>query len=72
MRTHNTGVVSSIPPCINFKTPLVRKAMGNHLINSISLEKRLRALPLVSATLEIEYAMQLVRLTLSLPVAGES
>ena len=41
MRTHNTGVVSSIPPCATFKkTPLVRKATGNHLTNSTSLEKR--------------------------------
>ena len=57
MRTHNTGVFSWIPPCINFKTPLARKATGNHLMNSISLEK-LRALSLVSATLEIKYAAQ--------------
>ena len=61
MRTHNTGVVSSIPPCVTFKTPLVRKATGNHLMKSISLEK-LRALSLVSATLEIEHAMKLVSL----------
>ena len=39
MRTHNTALVSSIPPCVTFKTPLVRKAMGNHLMNSTSLEK---------------------------------
>ena len=39
MRTHNTGVVSSIPPCVTFKTPLVMKATGNHLMNSTSLEK---------------------------------
>ena len=39
MRTHNTGVVSSIPPCVTFKTPLVRKATGNHLMNSTSLGK---------------------------------
>ena len=38
MRTHNTEVVSSIPPCVTFKTPLVRKASGNHLMNSTSLE----------------------------------
>ena len=53
----NTGVVSSIPPCVTFKTPLVRKATGNHLMNSSS-QAKLRALPLVSATLEIEYATQ--------------
>ena len=39
MRTHNTGVVSSIPPCVTFKTILVRKATGDHLIKSTSLEK---------------------------------
>ena len=26
MRNHNTGVASSIPPCVTFKTPLVKKA----------------------------------------------
>ena len=55
MWTYNTGVVSLIPPCVTFKTPLVRKAAGNHLMNSTSLEN-LRALSLVSAALEIEYA----------------
>ena len=35
----------------------MRKATGNHLMNSTSLEK-LRSLSLVSARLEIEYAMQ--------------
>ena len=39
MRTYNTGVVSSIPLCVTFKTPLVRKATGNHLMNSTFLEK---------------------------------
>ena len=39
MRTHNTGVVRSIHPCVVFKTPLVRTATGNHLMNSTSLEK---------------------------------
>ena len=39
MRTHNTGFVSSIPPCVTFKTPLVRKATGNNPMNSNSLEK---------------------------------
>ena len=57
MWTHNKGVVSSIPPCVTFKTPLAKKATGNHLMNSTSLEK-LRALSLVAATLEIEYATQ--------------
>ena len=38
MWTHNTGIVSWIPPCVTFKTPLVMKAMGNHLMNSTSLE----------------------------------
>ena len=37
-RTHNTGVVSSIPPCVTFKTPLARKSTGNRLMNSTSLE----------------------------------
>ena len=55
MRTHNTGVVSSIPPCATIKTPSVRKAVGNHLIKSTLIVK-LRAL--VTATLEIEYATQ--------------
>ena len=57
MRTRNTGVVSSIPPCVTIKTLLVWKATGNHM-NFTSLEKKLRALSLVSATLEIEYATQ--------------
>ena len=58
MRTHNTWVVSSIPPSVTFKTPLVvRKATGNHIMNSTYLEK-LRALSLVSAKLEIEYALE--------------
>ena len=39
MRTHNTGVISSIPPRVTFKPPLVRKEMGNHLMNVTSLEK---------------------------------
>ena len=38
-RTHNTEVVSSIPPCVTIKTPLVRKATGNHLTKSPSLEE---------------------------------
>ena len=37
--SHNTGVVSSIPPCVTFKKPLVRRATGNYLMNSTSLEK---------------------------------
>ena len=52
MRTHNTGVVSSIPPCVTFKTPLARKETQNRLMNA-TLEPSL-----VSATLEIEYATQ--------------
>ena len=35
----DTGVVSSIPPCVTCKAPLVRKATGNHLTNSTSLER---------------------------------
>ena len=56
MRTHNTEVVSSIPPCATLKMPLVRKTTGNHLVNSTSLEKTQPSL--VSAKLEIEYAAQ--------------
>ena len=29
MQTHNTGVVTSIPPCVTIKTPLEGKAAGN-------------------------------------------
>ena len=36
MRTLNKGAVSSIPPCVIFKTPLARKATGNHLMNSMT------------------------------------
>ena len=65
MRILNTGVVSSVPPCVAIDRPLVRKAMGNHLMNSTSLEKTqspvskssMQSLSLVSATLEIEYAI---------------
>ena len=57
MRTRNTGVVSSNPTCVTIGVPLVRKVSGNQFIKSISLEK-LRALFLVSATLEIEHATQ--------------
>ena len=39
VQTHNAGVITSIPPCVAFKTPLVRKATGNHLMNSTSLER---------------------------------
>ena len=39
MRTQNTGVVSSIPPCVTSKTPWARKVTGNHLVNATSLEK---------------------------------
>ena len=58
MRTHNTTVVSSNPARVTIKTPLTRKAKGNHLIKFTSLEKKLNALFLVSATLEIEHAMK--------------
>ena len=37
-RIHNTRVVSSISPCVTIKTPLVGKAMGNHLRKSTSLQ----------------------------------
>ena len=49
---------SSIPPCVTIKTPLVRKGTGNQFIKIHFPRKRLRALSLVSATLEIEYATQ--------------
>ena len=57
MRTHNTWVFSSVPICVTMITPLVRKATGNYLMKSTSLEN-VRVMSLVSATLEIEYAMQ--------------
>ena len=38
METHNTGVGSLIPPCVTMKTPSVRKATGDQLIKSYSLE----------------------------------
>ena len=50
-----TEDVSSIPQCVTIKAPLVRKATGDHLHFP---RKNLRALFLVSATLEIEYAMR--------------
>ena len=42
---------------VTIKTPLAKKATGDHPIKSNSLE-RLRALSLVSARLESEYAMR--------------
>ena len=57
MRTHNTGVVSSNPALVTRKMPSMRKATGNHLIKSTSLEK-LTALSLVSTNLIIEYPTQ--------------
>ena len=38
MRTQNAGFVSSNCACVTFKAPLVRRATGNHLIKSNSLE----------------------------------
>ena len=38
-QTYSTGAASSIPPCVTFETSLVRKATGNPLMNSTSLEK---------------------------------
>ena len=57
VRTHNVGVVSSNSTCVIRKALWMRKATGNHLIKS-TFPAKLRALSLVSATLEIEYAMQ--------------
>ena len=39
MRIQTTWVVSSNLPCVTMKTPLLRKATGNHPINSTSPEK---------------------------------
>ena len=36
--THCAGVLSSNPVRVTMKTPLVRKATGNHLVKSTSLE----------------------------------
>ena len=55
MRTLNAGGVSSNPAPVTMKIPLAKKAMEDHLIVFTSLEK-VRALSLVSAKLEIEYA----------------
>ena len=49
------GVVSSNPTRVTIDIPLARKATENHLIKSTSL---FRALSLVSATPQIEYATQ--------------
>ena len=38
-RTHSAGVVSSNPAHVTIEMSLVRKAKGNHLIKSISLEE---------------------------------
>ena len=57
---NNTRVVSSNPTRARIITPLVRKAIGNQRINTISPEK-FRALSLVSATLEIEHVTQFFR-----------
>ena len=51
------GEVRIVDAPVIIKTPLVRKEIGNHFIKSTFLEK-LRALSLVSAWLEIEYATQ--------------
>ena len=53
--------------CHKRKTPLVRKATGNHLMKSTSLET-LRALFLVSATLEFEHATQVYGSSELLPI----
>ena len=54
-----TGVVSSNPALVTIKTPLVREATGNHLMNPTSLGKKPRALSLVSAKLKIELALRM-------------
>ena len=60
MRTHSTGVVTSNPPRVAINTPLARKATRNHLIKSPFLEK-LRALSLISATLEFGHEAQFIK-----------
>ena len=60
MRIHETRVVSSNPTRVTIKTPLVRKAAGNHLIKSTFLEKKRRALSLVSATFKLGHVTQLI------------
>ena len=57
MRTHDTGVVSSNPAPVAIETSLVMKATRSQILNSTPLQTR-RASSLVSAKLEIEYAMQ--------------
>ena len=57
MWTYDTGVISSNPARVTIKMPLTSKATGNHLVKSTFLVKS-RALSLVSATIEIEYATQ--------------
>ena len=52
VQTHNTGVVSSNLARATIKTPLARKAPGNHQIKS-PFQEKLRAQSLVSAKLEI-------------------
>ena len=49
--------MSSSPARVTIKIPMAKKAMGDHLIESTSLQKA-QSLSLVSATLEIEYATQ--------------
>ena len=61
MRTHNTGVVSSIPPCVTFKMSLVRKATENHLIKSTSLEGTKRPVSGFSYAPKIENVTQNIK-----------
>ena len=59
MQTHNTRVVSSNPTRVTIKAPLVRKANGNHLIKSTSLDKSESPVSgFCLAELEIVFAMQ--------------
>ena len=43
MRTRSAGIASSNPTRVIIIAPLMREAMGNRFIKSISLEKKLRA-----------------------------
>ena len=50
--------MGSNPARVVMKTPFEIKATGSHLLKLNSLERKLGALLLVSATLEIKYATQ--------------
>ena len=39
MRAHDTEFVSLSPTCVTIKTPLEKKAIGNHLITSALIDE---------------------------------